>query len=226
MTRYHPSLILFGLAFLFGCALLLFANQAPQAPQPSKHSQATQAQSRTPREPSPSPAPARTAVPEDSVYQLQARFTNQDNAEFVLAERAGGVQLVAMFYSSCKYVCPLIIGSARGVQKALTPKEQAKLQILLVSFDTVRDTPARLKATAAEHKLDLKTWTLARTTQADVRKLAALLGLRYRELAEGEFNHTSELILLDANGRIMARTDKMTPIADPEFLAKVRAALK
>ena len=164
-------------------------------------------------------------VPEDSVYQLQSAFTDQDSRQFVLADRRGKVQLVAMFYSSCKYVCPLIINSARGVQKALRATERSKLQILLVSFDTRRDTPKQLKATASAHQLDLNFWTLARTERKAVRTLAALLGVRYRELPDGEFNHTSQLVLLDEQGRIIARTEKMTPIPDAEFLAKVQDAL-
>ena len=58
-----------------------------------------------------------------------------------------------------------------------------------------------------------------------MRKTAAVLGVRYRALANGEFNHSSVLILLDADGRIVARTEKMGRVPDPEFLAKVRATL-
>jgi protein SCO1 len=166
------------------------------------------------------------SVPEDSVYQLQSAFTDQDSRQFVLADQRGKVQLVAMFYSSCKYVCPLIINSARGVQKALRATERAKLQILLVSFDSLRDTPKQLKATASAHKLDLNFWTLARTERKAVRTLAALLSVRYREMPDGEFNHISQLILLDEQGRIIARTEKMTPTPDAEFLAKVQDALQ
>ena len=42
-----------------------------------------------------------------------------------------------------------------------------------------------------------------------MRKLAGVLGIRYRELADGEFNHTSALVLLDAEGRVLARTEKL-----------------
>jgi protein SCO1/2 len=46
--------------------------------------------------------------------------------------------------------------------------------------------------------------------------------VRYRQLADGNFNHTSVLILLDAQGRIVARTEQMGPKPDPKFLAAVR----
>ena len=58
-----------------------------------------------------------------------------------------------------------------------------------------------------------------------MRAAAGVLGIRYRELADGEFNHTSELVLLDAEGRIVARTDQVGTRPDPRFLAATRALL-
>ena len=40
------------------------------------------------------------AIPEDSVYRLEAQFTDQDGTSFQLAQRRGRPQLVAMFYTS------------------------------------------------------------------------------------------------------------------------------
>ena len=48
---------------------------------------------------------------------------------------------------------------------------------------------------------------------------------RYRELADGNFNHTSALVLLDAKGRIVARTEQVGAKPDPEFVKAVRAQL-
>ncbi len=164
-------------------------------------------------------------LPVDSILQLKDSFTTQDGRAFTLAERRGKPQLVAMFYSSCKYMCPLLVDSARGVDHALTPSERARMNVLFVSIDPARDTPPVLAALAAKRKLDLSRWTLARTDDASVRKLAALLGVRYRKLADGDFNHTSALVLLDADGRILARTEKMGATPDPEFMKAVKAAL-
>ena len=59
-----------------------------------------------------------------------------------------------------------------------------------------------------------------------MREVAGLLGIRYRALADGEFNHTSALVLLDAEGRILARTEQMGSKPDPEFVQQVRDSLK
>jgi protein SCO1/2 len=170
------------------------------------------------------PAPAKS-LPGNSTLRLPDRFVDQDGRAFTLAQRRGRPQLVAMFYSSCKYACPLLIDSGKGVEHVLTPAERGKLRILYISLDPARDKPKVLSALATQRKLDRARWTLATTDEAGVRRTAAVLGVRYRKLANGEFNHSSELILLDADGRVIARTDKLGPIADRDFVAKVKAAL-
>jgi protein SCO1/2 len=166
------------------------------------------------------PAP----LPRDSVYQLPVQLTDQDGRRFGWASRQGKVQLVAMFYTSCQYICPLIVDSGKAVERALTPAERERVGILLVSMDPVRDTPAALMSIVDKRKLDRARWTLASPAPADVREVAGVLGIRYRALADGEFNHTSALVLLDAEGRILARTEQMGSKPDPEFIAAVRRA--
>jgi protein SCO1/2 len=165
------------------------------------------------------------SLPSDSIYHLDARFGDQQGQEFVLAQRRGAPQLVAMFYTSCRYVCPLIVDSAKGVEHALDEAERAQLRILLVSLDPARDDTAALARVAEQRRLDPARWTLARTEADDVRRLAALLGVRYRALADGEFNHTSELVLLDADGRRVASTARLGATPDPAFVRQVRALL-
>jgi protein SCO1/2 len=169
---------------------------------------------------------AAEVVPGDSVYRLEAPFSDQDGNTFRLEQRRGRPQLVAMFYTSCKYVCPLIVDSAKGVEHALTPAERERLGILLVSLDPARDDTAALKRVFDKRKLDAAHWTLARTGEQHVRALAALLGVRYRALADGEFNHTSALVLLDSEGRRLADSSALGATPDPAFLATVRAAIQ
>lgn len=170
-------------------------------------------------------AAAPAALPDDSIYLLEDAFSDQAGNAFVLADRRGKPQVVAMFYTSCRYICPLIVDSAKGVEHKLSPAERARLGILLVSLDPARDDTAALAAIATKRKLDPAHWTLARTEAGGVRRTAALLGIRYRALADGEFNHTSALVLLDAQGRVLARTEKLGSVPDPAFLAAVKAAL-
>jgi len=95
----------------------------------------------------------------------------------------------------------------------------------MVSIDPAHDTVAVLKQKADERAIATPRWAMARTDPASVRKLAAVLGIQYRALANGEFNHTTALILLDADGRIVARSSQLGS-ADPAFVVKVRRALQ
>lgn len=168
------------------------------------------------------PAP----LPADSLYQMTLPLTDQDGKTADWRTRRGKPQLVAMFYTSCKFICPLIVDSGKAIERQLDAKQQQKLGILLISMDPKRDDPKALKNIVDKRKLDTTRWSLASPRQDDVRTVAGLLGIRYRLLADGEFNHSSALILLDGNGRILARTEKMGSQPDPEFVAAVKKALR
>lgn len=169
-------------------------------------------------------AAANEPLSRDSVYQLPVTLTDQHGKRFEWKARRGRPQVVSMFYTSCQYICPLIVDSGKAVEKSLTPRQRARLGILLISMDPVRDTPAALAAVAGKRGLDPARWTLARPAAGDVRAIAGVLGIRYRALADGEFNHTSALVLLDGEGRELARTEQVGSKPDPDFLDAVRRA--
>ena len=101
--------------------------------------------------------------------------------------------------------------------------QRSRVALLMVSFDPERGTVAVLRNTAEQRELDPAQWTLARTDAASVRKLAALLGIRYKALPNGVFKHSTDLVLLDKDGRIAGRTARLGS-ADPAFATKVQAA--
>ncbi len=173
-----------------------------------------------------SSAPAAASLPGDSVLQLPGLFTDQSSRTFRLRARRGTAQLIGMFYGSCQSVCPLLIESSVAITRALEPDPRSRLRVLLVSLDPARDTPAVLAQVAREHRLDLSHWTLARADARVVRQLAAVLNIRYRQLESGEFNHTSALILLDGDGREIARNENLSLTPDPQFIAAIRSALQ
>ena len=170
-----------------------------------------------------SAAPAR--LPRDSVYQLDVQLLDQACKRQPWSAQRGKPRLVAMFYTSCQYICPLIVDSGKAIEHALTPAERKRIGITLISMDPVRDTPQALSVVVAKRKLDTRRWTLASPRKDDVRQVAGVLGVRYRELADGEFNHSSALVLLDAEGRVLARTERMGSQPDPEFVAAVKRAV-
>jgi protein SCO1/2 len=168
-------------------------------------------------------ATAADVLPRDSVYQLALPLTDQQGQHFNLAARRGQPMVVSMFYTSCEFVCPMLVDAIQATQRKLTPAERERLNVLLVSFDPARDTVEVLHRTAGQRQLDAH-WSLVRTEDAHVRKLAAVLDIQYRALANGDFNHSTTLVLLDADGRVVARTSELGR-ADPAFVKAVKTAL-
>ncbi len=177
-----------------------------------------------PPQPASASPPPQASLPSTSVYHLDVPLVDQDGRTLDFAAGRGQVRVVSMFYSSCKYVCPLIIDTVKKTRHALGAEEAARLDVLLVSLDPERDTPAVLARLADSRHLERGRWTLARTDAGHVRQLAAVLGIQYRQLEDGEFSHSSVLVLLDPEGRIVARSERLGE-ADPEFVAAVRSTL-
>jgi protein SCO1/2 len=163
------------------------------------------------------------AVPPDSVFHVDSKLETADGRGVTFAATGGRVQIVTMFYASCPMACPMIIGTLREIDRALPATERGRLGVLMVSIDPLRDSPMALKGLAAEHHITDPRWILARTTPSDTRALAAALGIQYRALANGDFEHSSTMVLLDAEGRVLARSSKLG-VPDEDFLAAIRKA--
>ena len=172
-----------------------------------------------------SAASATMPLPADSVYQIKVALTDQNGKNFLLEERRGQPMLISMFYTSCQFVCPMLIEALKATEAKLSEEERSHLSVMMVTFDSVHDTVAILKKTADQRQVDSARWSLARTDAKTVRKLAAVLGIQYRALPKGEFNHTTALILIDADGRIAGRTTQLGD-ADASFVKLVKAATK
>lgn len=160
------------------------------------------------------------ALPTDSIYWLEATLEDQDGRRFALSSLQGTPLLASMFYTSCDMVCPMIFETVHATLRALPARERESVRVLMVSFDPERDRVEVLKKTAQAHGCDAR-WSLARCDEATARQIAAVLGIQYRRLAGGDYNHSSVVEALDARGRIVAKTGKLGP-ADPAVVAALR----
>ena len=167
---------------------------------------------------------ASPALPGDSLYHLQAGFTDLHGQSLQWAQLQGRPQLVSMFYGNCSLMCPLILENAKAVQKQLSPAQRARLGVAMITLDPARDTPAAL-AEVAERNRTPADWQYLQPDADDVRAVASVLDVRYRFREDGSINHTSVLVLLDAQGRPLARSEVVGAAPDPAFLQQVRAAL-
>ena len=166
----------------------------------------------------------RCAEPRRAAYHSTVRLQTQDGKTLDLADPVRRWRIITMFYATCTMACPLAITALSHIDRQLSADERSRLEVLMVTFDPVRDTVAVLRGVAAEHHLDNKRWLLARSTPGEVRWLSARLDIPYRRLPDGSFNHASIFILQDPSGRELARTTA-TGIPDSEFVAAIHHAL-
>jgi protein SCO1 len=167
-------------------------------------------------------AQAEPKYPSASVYNLEAKLTNQDSAAHGLDVYRGKPVLVTMFYASCPMACPLIIDTLREVERNVPAEARKELRVLMISIDPEKDTPQALHELAQKRRIDSR-WTLARTDPATVRKIAALLNIQYRKLPDGNFNHSSIITLLTADGVISTQSAQLGK-ADPKLVSAIREA--
>jgi protein SCO1/2 len=154
------------------------------------------------------PPCCRTAEPtgaytDKSLYQLDSKWTSDVSKEIKLGVFKGQPQVLAMFFTSCEYACPVIVHDMKRLQDALSPALRHQVNFTLVSFDTERDTPAALQAYRQRQKLGTDHWSLLTGQPDDVRELAALLGVNYQKDARGQFAHSNVIIVLNSAGEIV-----------------------
>jgi len=160
--------------------------------------------------------------PTDSLYQLPAQLTTQQGIRTGLDVDRGHPTVISMFYGSCPAACPMLITAIQVYEAQLDEPSRDRLRVLMVSFDAARDTPPQLAQVAKLHRADPGRWTFANAADADARKIAALLGISYRRLPDGDYDHSLIITLLDGEGRVVASTT--TLVGDEQFAAKLRAA--
>ena len=162
-------------------------------------------------------------IPRNSVYLLDVPLTDHHGNRSNWKDGAAGPRIVSMFYTRCEYVCPMLFEGIRSLESSLPASARQQLRVGLVTLDPARDDVSALKKTADQRAGDPSRWRIYRTDEADVRKLAGLLGIQYRRLSDGEFNHSTVMILLDGNGVELARTNNIAK-ADAVFLKAVLKA--
>jgi protein SCO1 len=158
----------------------------------------------------PLPPCCRTSLPANppsdrSLYQLDSKWTSDMGREIKLGVLRGRPQIVAMFFTHCEYACPILISELKEIEKRIPADLLGKIDFVLVSIDTKRDTAGELASFRYKRQLARERWTLLRGEADDVRELAALLGVNYAEDARGQFVHSNVITLLNAEGEIASQ---------------------
>ncbi len=146
---------------------------------------------------------------DESIFQVDAQFKNQDGQRVKLKSFAGKPVILSMIYLSCQYTCPAIVSEVREIIDQLPADQRKKVSVLLVSFDPAHDKPADLKSFMEKRKLDSSQWTLLTADKdSDVRELAVLLDFKYEKEKGRDFTHSYLVAALDEKGVVRARNDR------------------
>ncbi|WP_457665665.1 SCO family protein [Thiolapillus sp.] len=136
------------------------------------------------------------------------------NGPVSLHDFHGKLVLLYFGYTSCPDVCPTNLSQLAMAVKRLSPQERNKLQVLFISVDPARDTPAKL----AEYVTYFDSAFLGVTgTPSLVAKVAKAYGVSYRKVKyEGNMgylvDHASLTYLVDPQGQLRETLPHAAPI--------------
>jgi len=148
-------------------------------------------------------------------------LTDQNGARLTNEDLRGKIVLYNFTYTHCSDNCPQTGETMRVLQSRLGEIDAGDIPIVLVtiSFDPAHDTPARLKAYAAQMGADPARWRIA---TGEATRLKYTLGggfnLYYAPNPDGTFTFDPLFVLVDGWGIIRAFYKTATPA--PERLVR------
>lgn len=168
-------------------------------------------------------AGARGPLPPDSLYHLEAAWTDQQGEARRLADLRGHVVVVTMMFTRCEYACPMIVADLKAIEAGLPAGGREEARFLLASFDADHDDAAVLREYARAMELPAPRWTLLHGLRSQVRELAAALGISYEPTAAG-FAHSNLIVVLDRDGVPRHRQEGLGADPAPTVAAILRVA--
>ncbi len=156
--------------------------------------------------------------PSDSLYLVPFEWRDQAGRSLDLSSFKGKAVVLTLAYTKCKTACPLTMQRIKRVAGDLE-KKVPDAQFIIVSLDPQSDTPETLSKFKEQYKLDGSRWHLLTGREADVRKLAVLLGYSFQKQAGGDqIAHSNKIFALDKHGRIATELEGLesdvTPFVD------------
>jgi protein SCO1/2 len=152
------------------------------------------------------------------------RFIDQAGAPFGSRELAGHVWIADFIFTSCPEVCPRMTEEMARLQASLRNRGLGgRVQLVSVSVDPERDTPAKLAEYATRFHVDGALWKLLTGPQHDVEEAVVngfKIGLQRDDSAQDPFAivHGTRFVLVDKKGAIRGYYDA----ADRAAIARLR----
>ncbi len=154
----------------------------------------------------------------DPLATPELTFTTTDNQPFPLREAtAGKVTLLMVGYTHCPDVCPVHLANLAAVLKKMPEEVQSKVQVVFVTTDSARDTPAVLGAFVHTFNPGF-IGLIGSASDLALLQRQLLLGQAYEEpkKADGSYlvGHASAVIAFTADGKARVRYPFGTRQAD------------
>jgi protein SCO1 len=148
---------------------------------------------------------------------------DQDGHPFTFAAYRGHAVAVDFVYTRCQSLCTLLSTGFQRLDRAEGARpDSERLPLLSISFDPLRDTPARLRAYAVRYGADGHGWRFARVRDArDLRVLLDAFGIVVIPDGAGDYQHNAAVHLLNADGKLARVLDAG---ATPDEVTRVAAA--
>ena len=140
-------------------------------------------------------------ISDESVFLLDSDWESYHEQTKKLSDFKGKVTVAAMFFTHCPSACPRIAADMKNIESALTAEEREKVQFVLISMDTERDTPEQMQSFATDHQLN-SSWELLRSGKNETMEIANVLGVKIKPLEEGGFDHSNIIHILNPGGEI------------------------
>jgi protein SCO1/2 len=130
---------------------------------------------------------------------------DQDGSPRKLADFRGKAVLLDFIYTRCPGPCPILTGLHVDLQHRLPPALRAKTELVSISIDPLRDTPAALRAYAKKRGADLSNWCFLTGRPDTVDAVLKAYGIGATRTPDGLVQHVVATFLIDPNGQIAHR---------------------
>lgn len=162
-------------------------------------------------------------LPGNSIYHFDEVWTDSEEHKIQLVDFKGKPVVISMFFTSCGYACPMLVQDIKNITTQFENQESLPFEIVLISFDNLRDTPERLKLYAEAQGLSAQ-WHLLHGETEQIREIAVALGISFDLEEDGNIAHSNKKLLLDENGEIVYAIDGLETSAE-EFARHIVALI-
>ena len=143
-----------------------------------------------------------------SYYQVpEFAFINQHNQTITQDSLKGNFYVASFFFTSCPKICPAMNFHLKQISDRF--KAYDDFYIVSFSVDPERDTLEALQKYARDLGVENRNWHFLRGTEEEAHLLAPkyFMAANKDSAAEGGYNHTANVMLVDWNGNLRSRRD-------------------